>query len=143
MQENAVLYGAIAVCTAPLIYLTRKYSVPAILYLVEFVIYACVMHVVMWLLVKVTRWFKEQSSMKALNEDGVKEIQSSVAHSETALRRIIDERSKAQLDLDLCICNAERAQAELDSAKADIEADERELNDLFNCMRRSKRTASH
>jgi hypothetical protein len=73
LQENAVLYGAIAVCAAPLIFLTRKYSVPAILYLVEFVIYACAMHVIMWVLVKVTRWFKEQSSMKALNEDGIPE----------------------------------------------------------------------
>jgi len=70
IQENAILYGCLAACTTPLIYLTRKYSVPAILYLVEFVIYACVMHVVVYLIVGGTRWFKESSSMKALRDDG-------------------------------------------------------------------------
>ncbi len=70
VQENAVIYGVIAICLTPLIYLTRKYSVPPILYAVEFSIYATGMHVAIHVLVGVTRWFKESSSMKALAEDG-------------------------------------------------------------------------
>ena len=73
MQENAMLYGAIAVCLAPIIYVTRKYSVPVILYCVEFAIYALIMHVVVWVIVAVTRWFKESSSMRALDKDGIPE----------------------------------------------------------------------
>lgn len=69
-QENAMGYGIGAVCAAPIIYVTRKYSVPFILYILEFSIYATAMHVVFWLLVVVTKWFKEQSSMRALREDG-------------------------------------------------------------------------
>ena len=37
------------------------------------VLYALIMHVVMWLLVAVTRWFKESSSMRALDKDGIPE----------------------------------------------------------------------
>ncbi|MCF6286596.1 MAG: hypothetical protein L3K26_15580 [Candidatus Hydrogenedentes bacterium] len=70
VQENAVLYGVGAAFTLPLIYVTRKYSVPAILYTVEYTIYACIMHLVVWIIVGATRWFKESSSMKALREDG-------------------------------------------------------------------------
>lgn len=69
-QENAAGYGIGVVCAAPIIFVTRKYSVPLILYLIEFIIYAVGMHIVTWLLVVVTRWFKEQSSMRALREDG-------------------------------------------------------------------------
>lgn len=70
VQENAVGYGIGALCLAPLIYVTRKYSVPFILYIVEFSIYACAVHISTWCLVNLTRWFKEQSSMRALREDG-------------------------------------------------------------------------
>ena len=70
LKENAVLYGAGVICALPLIYVTRKYSVPAILYLVEFAVYSSVMHVAVNVLVRVTRWFKESSSMRALRDDG-------------------------------------------------------------------------
>ena len=70
VQENAVLYGVGVAFALPLVYLTRKYSVPAILYTVEYTIYACIMHLVVWMLVGATRWFKESSSMRALREDG-------------------------------------------------------------------------
>jgi hypothetical protein len=70
LQENAVGYGIGGVCLIPVIFVTRKYSVPFILYILEFTIYACALHVATWCLVTVTRWFKEQSSMRALREDG-------------------------------------------------------------------------
>lgn len=69
-QENAIGYGIGGVCLIPVIFVTRKYSVPFILYIVEFCIYATAMHIFFWLLVGMTRWFKEQSSMQALREDG-------------------------------------------------------------------------
>lgn len=69
-QDNAVGYGIGGVCLIPVIYVTRKYSVPLILYIVEFTIYAVAMHVVTWCVVTLTRWFKEQSSMRALRDDG-------------------------------------------------------------------------
>ena len=70
LQENAILYGAIVVCGTPLIYVTRKFSVPTILYALEYSIYAAGMHLAMWCLVSVTRWFKESSSMRALDDAG-------------------------------------------------------------------------
>lgn len=69
-KEYATGYTIGAVCLAPLIYVTRKYSIPLILYLIEFTIYACSIHVVTWCLVGLTRWFKENSSMRALAPDG-------------------------------------------------------------------------
>ena len=69
-QSNAIGYGIGGVCLVPIIFVTRKYSVPFILYIVEFCIYATAMHIAMWCLVGLTRWFKEQSSMQALREDG-------------------------------------------------------------------------
>lgn len=69
-KEFAAGYTIGAVCLAPLIYVTRKYSVPLILYIVELAIYACSIHVVTWCLVVLTRWFREQSSMRALAPDG-------------------------------------------------------------------------
>jgi len=70
LQDNAIIYGVGAVFALPLIYLTRKYSVPAVLYALEFAIYAVAIHIATHLLVRVTRWFKESSSMQALREDG-------------------------------------------------------------------------
>lgn len=70
LQDNMVGYGIGAVCLAPIIYVTRKYSVPFLLYIVEFLIYSAALHLVSWVLVVVTKWFKESSSMRALREDG-------------------------------------------------------------------------
>lgn len=70
LQDNALVYSVATVILAPIIFFTRKYSVPAILYCVEFLIYAGIVHVVVYVLVRVTRWFKESSSMRALDSQG-------------------------------------------------------------------------
>ncbi len=70
LQENVLGYGIGGVCLVPIIFITRKYSVPFILYIVEFSIYAVAIHLATGVLVRVTAWFKESSSMKALAEDG-------------------------------------------------------------------------
>lgn len=54
----------------PLLYFTRKYTIPLILYLLEISIYLSVMHGLVHLFVRVTAWFKVTSSMKALRPDG-------------------------------------------------------------------------
>lgn len=70
VQEHAVLYIVLLVFVVPLLYFTRKYSLPVIFYTLETMIYLCLMHIAMWLLVSLVRWFAENSSMKALQEDG-------------------------------------------------------------------------
>jgi len=69
-KEYYMMYAIIGVGLLPVIYLTRKWTVPVILYLVELAIYYALMHGAMHVIVGVTRWFKENSSMRALREDG-------------------------------------------------------------------------
>jgi hypothetical protein len=68
LTDYWVAYAAGFVCLLPLLYVTRSYSVPIIFYTVEMLIYMGIMHVVMWVIVVTARWFKEQSSMKALGD---------------------------------------------------------------------------
>ena len=53
-------------------YLTRRYTVPALLWLIEFVIYAGIVHVVLYGVVAVTAWFRYESQMKMLVEEKVR-----------------------------------------------------------------------
>ncbi len=69
-RDYALYYGISLVVLVPLLYATRKYSLPIIFYTLETVIYLGLMHIAVWLLVTVTRWFAENSSMRALREDG-------------------------------------------------------------------------
>ena len=70
LKEYYVLYGAALLVLAPALYFTRKYSLPIIFYVLETIVYLCMMHTAMWLIVSLTRWFAENSSMRALREDG-------------------------------------------------------------------------
>ncbi len=74
LQDNHKTYIALLVCSLPLIYLTKKYSLPTILYTIETAIYLSLMHLSVWLIVSLTRWFKEESTMRALREDGTLEL---------------------------------------------------------------------
>ncbi len=65
------LYYLIGVAALlPVLYLTRRWSGPLVFYTLEIAVYLGFMHLVMWALVGLTRWFAENSSMKALREDG-------------------------------------------------------------------------
>jgi len=70
LKEHYGTYVVAALCVLPLLYVTKKWSVPIILYIIEISVYCAVMHTTMFLIVAVTRWFKENSSMRALREDG-------------------------------------------------------------------------
>ena len=70
LREYCLVYAVGAACVLPIIYLPRRYSVPIIFDTVEIAIYMVIMHVVVWLLVNLARWFRENSSMKALDASG-------------------------------------------------------------------------
>ncbi|HPO17045.1 MAG TPA: hypothetical protein PLI09_26655 [Candidatus Hydrogenedentes bacterium] len=70
LKEFYLYYLIGAVILLPAIFFTRKYSLPIIFYTLETAIYLILMHCAFYIGVKVTRWFAENSSMKALQEDG-------------------------------------------------------------------------
>ena len=70
-RENARAYIILTICILPLIFVTRKYSLPFILYILEYSIYMIAVHTFIYALLNTARWFKENSSMRALREDGV------------------------------------------------------------------------
>ncbi len=70
-QENAKAYIILGVCALPCIIVTRKYSVPLILYIIEYSIYLLASHTFVYALLNVAKWFKTNSSMRALRADGV------------------------------------------------------------------------
>lgn len=61
-QDNSTAYIAGLVAAIPIIFVTRKYSMPILQYLIETIIYLVLMHTIMHFLVAMTKWFKEQSS---------------------------------------------------------------------------------
>ena len=69
-QEWIAAYAIGAVLLLPVLYFTRSYSVPAILFSIETVIYCFLMHTAMWCIVGLATWFKNNSSMKALDAEG-------------------------------------------------------------------------
>ncbi len=74
-QEWYLAYAGGAVVLLPLLYFTRSYSLPIILFTIESVIYFAGMHTAMWCVVTMATWFKNNSSMKALDSEGkVREV---------------------------------------------------------------------
>lgn len=71
LQAHYAYYIVGALVLLPLVYIGRKYVLPGLLFTLESVIYMTLMHFSVGTLVRVTRWFKENSSMRALREDGV------------------------------------------------------------------------
>lgn len=63
-QNYYVAGGILLLALLPLVYVTRRYSVPMILYAIETVIYIGLMHFGVGLIARVAAWFKDQSSMK-------------------------------------------------------------------------------
>lgn len=70
LKEYYLFYVIASVGLLPVLYVTRKWSGPFLLYVVETALYLSLMHVAVYVLVLVTAWFKETSSMKALQKDG-------------------------------------------------------------------------
>jgi len=68
-QEYAAYYGIGALVLLPIIFFTRRFSVPAILWSVEIAIYFIIFHVFLHGLVLTVRWFNKESQMKFLVEE--------------------------------------------------------------------------
>ena len=71
IQEYLTLYMIVAPIALIIVIFTRRYSVPLLLYAVEFAAYAFAMHTIVHVLVRLTAWFKNSSSMSMLQEDGL------------------------------------------------------------------------
>lgn len=71
VQTNLTAYIIGCALAVPFIYFTRKWTVPAILYTLEISIYLAIMHIIVHLVVGLTAWFKTNSSIRALNKEGV------------------------------------------------------------------------
>lgn len=63
-REHYKLYAGILLVSLPPILIFRRYTIPAILYTVEFVVYACLMHALLGGVIRLASWFKAESAMK-------------------------------------------------------------------------------
>lgn len=71
VQENWKGYAAIGAVLLPVLYLTRRYTLPAIQWCVELAVYSAIFHVVLHYLVAVAAWFQYESQMKMLVQEKV------------------------------------------------------------------------
>jgi len=70
-KENLTVYAIIGVFMVPIIIFTRKWSLPLIFYTIETLIYITAMHIIVHLFVILVVWFKVNTSMKMLRENGI------------------------------------------------------------------------
>jgi len=68
-QQWYLAYAGAAVLCVPLIYFTRRYSLPFIQFCIEIALYSFIMHVLVWCVVGLATWFKNNSTMTALDEN--------------------------------------------------------------------------
>ncbi len=71
VQTYIKFYALGVAIGVPLIFFTRKWTVPLILYALEICVYFFIMHVLVYVLVGITGWFKNSSSIRALRKDGM------------------------------------------------------------------------
>lgn len=73
LQERWPIYAVVAVLLAPVIYFTRRFTVPLILWTIEVCIYLTMLHLFTFGLVKATVWFKYNTQMAWKEETKVME----------------------------------------------------------------------
>ena len=71
VTENWVAYVVILACAMPIILIFRKYTVPVILWALEWVMYCGLFHIAVYVLVQVTRWFQYNTQMEMREEERV------------------------------------------------------------------------
>jgi len=69
-EDNWKIYAIVLAFMIPIIIVTRKWSLPVIFYTIETTIYLVLMHIIVHVFVIVVVWFKVNTSMRALREDG-------------------------------------------------------------------------
>jgi len=71
VRTHAIAVAVVAACLLPAIYLTRKYSLPVIQWVIEYVIYCGVFHLLLCGVVKMIAWFRFESQMSFRDQDKV------------------------------------------------------------------------
>jgi hypothetical protein len=66
LQTHLVVYLVLLACLAPIVYFTRRWSVPLVLYVIEFVIYIVCMHLFVYGVVAFCSWYKQESTFRVL-----------------------------------------------------------------------------
>lgn len=74
LRAHVVAYVVLVICLIPLLYITRKFSVPVILYAAEVALYCAILHIILWAIVGGFAWFKESSSMQRAFETGQEKV---------------------------------------------------------------------
>ena len=64
LREHYKLYVGIFLVLLPPVVFFRRYSIPAILYAIEFVVYCALMHLLLGGVARLASWFKAESAMK-------------------------------------------------------------------------------
>lgn len=67
-KEYMILYLLGVPIMIVIIALTRRYSIPLIIFLLELTIYSSIMHTIFHVIVRVFTWFKNSSSMKMIRD---------------------------------------------------------------------------
>ncbi|MCC6695617.1 MAG: hypothetical protein IT365_08300 [Candidatus Hydrogenedentes bacterium] len=73
LQANWAAYALCAAIILPLVYVTRKWSLPILQWFVELCIYGAIFHVILHYIVAVAEWFQFESQMKMLKDERVRE----------------------------------------------------------------------
>jgi len=68
LREHYRLYLGIGIPLLVVLVVSRKYSVPVILFAAEFAIYSAAVHVMVGCVVRLAAWFKDQSTMKRAHD---------------------------------------------------------------------------
>jgi len=64
LREHYKLYVGIFLVLLPPVVFFRRWSIPAILYAIEFVVYCALMHSILGGVIRLAAWFKTESAMK-------------------------------------------------------------------------------
>ena len=73
LRENWAGYALCAAIILPLVYVTRKWTLPIIQWFVELCIYGAIFHVILHFVIAVAEWFQFESQMKMLKDERTRE----------------------------------------------------------------------
>ncbi len=75
LQQHMLVYLAGLACLVPIVYITRRWAVPLLLYVAEFVIYVVFMHLFIHGAVAFGSWYRQESTFRVL-ADGTRTVEA-------------------------------------------------------------------
>ncbi len=69
LQARWMAYAGVFICAAPVLYITRKYTVKALAWAVEVIIYTVGVHITVHFFVAALLWFKVKTVMHAIDQE--------------------------------------------------------------------------